>query len=91
MPFKSGRMTVSGPTAGAKRSDRVFEIVGFATEHHEIEGLTEILGQHGRWFGKRHVAARAANYQTLTGQLRGTLRTDEKGHVPIYLEQPPPK
>ncbi len=84
-------MTVFGPTAGANRSDGIFKIVGFATEDHEVVVLAEIFGQDSRWFGEGHVAARAAKLETLTAQLRGALWTDEKGHVPIYLEQPAAK
>ena len=50
------------PNGRRERSNRVFEIVGFATEQHEIEGLAEILGQHGGRFGKTHVAARDCEF-----------------------------
>ena len=61
MPLSSGRMTVSGPTAGANEVNRAFEIVSLAADQHEIEGLFEIFRQNGGGIGQSHISEAAAN------------------------------
>ena len=74
------------PNCRPEGRNRAFQVIGLAAEQHQIEGLTEVFSQNGRWLGKSRSAEPAPNGYTRTGQFGGAPRANKEGHIPICLQ-----
>src|SRR6266516_689811 len=75
------------PNCRPEGRNRAFQVIGLAAQQHQIEGLTEVFSQNGRWLGKSRVAEAAPNGYTRAGQFGGAPRANKEGRIPICLQQ----
>ena len=68
--------------------DRVVEIERLAAEQHRIEFFAQRVGLHRRRVFQRGVAERALDHEAVAGELRGTPRPDQEGHVASGRQHP---
>src|SRR6266540_6263474 len=70
---------------------RAFQVICLAAEQHEIEGRTEVFGQHSRRLRNSRIAEAAPHGETRAGQLGSAPGPDKEGHLLICLKQPAAK
>ena len=75
------------PHHGSERFDRIVQVVGFATEEHEIERAGERIRRHQRRRREVHVPARAADHQPVLSESGRARGSHQEGHVPPCLQQ----
>ncbi len=73
---------------GRKGFDRVVEVEGLAAQQHDVEGLLQRVGLHGRRLLQRDSPARALDDEARSGELLGAAWPDQKRDVASRLQQP---
>ncbi len=79
-----------GPLAYRRRErlDRIVEVVGLATQQHDVKLVLDGVGLDDRRILQRYVAVRAFDHEACGGKLRGTARPHQKGDVAAGLQHP---
>ena len=70
-----------------ERRHRAVQVVGFATQQHEVDRVGQIFLHHSRRRGTVKVADGTANGQAVLRKLSRAARTNEKRHIAACLQQ----